>query len=367
MSADVLEVKPESGLSLAIDFAIVAEDLQRRVDEDLKLKINGPDDKAGYKLCDTKRKEWVKVRTGIDKRKEHLNELAKEHIKKVNGVAGDLKAIAAKAEDHVTSEVDRIDAEIAKAERDKIEAAFKAKNDRLVAAGISLPRILVDSMSDIDIDDKISEAEELAIFRKQQAEKEAVAKAEAERKAAEQAEANRIEAERLAAERAEFARQQAAAKAEQDRLSKIEADKLAAERAELDRRKAEQEEAARLIREQQAEAQRQIDEEAARLEKINQDRIDAALAEQRAAEKREHDRIEADEQLRRETEAARLKAEQAEADRVLAEVSKPDSEKFAAVVGLLTAMTAEERVEVFLLFCTHCGTMNPRCQCCNDE
>ena len=39
----------------------------------------------------------------------------------------------------------------------------------------------------------------------------------------------------------------------------------------------------------------------------------------------------------------------------------------ALVANQLILMTDDERVELFSLFCTHCGSDDPRCQCWNDE
>ncbi len=39
----------------------------------------------------------------------------------------------------------------------------------------------------------------------------------------------------------------------------------------------------------------------------------------------------------------------------------------AQAVGALRELTEAQRMEVFRLFCTHCGSDNPRCQCWNDE
>ncbi len=39
----------------------------------------------------------------------------------------------------------------------------------------------------------------------------------------------------------------------------------------------------------------------------------------------------------------------------------------AFAINYLRALTEEQRVDVFRLFCTHCGRYDPRCQCWNDE
>lgn len=39
----------------------------------------------------------------------------------------------------------------------------------------------------------------------------------------------------------------------------------------------------------------------------------------------------------------------------------------AAAVNSLLAMTSDQRMDAFSHFCTHCGDVNPRFQCWNDE
>lgn len=336
-----------------IDYGLIASELQAKVNADLAITINGVDDKAGYKLADTRRKEWVKVRTGIDRTRKDLNAEAKKHIDKVNSIAKELTDIAGQAEAHVTKLVDEIDTAIEKSKQDKLDAEFKARNDRLVAAGIILPRAFVECLSDMDITDKIAEKEELDRFRALEAEKAAQAKAEAERVAAELAEKNRIEAERLAAERAAFEKQQALAKAEADRLKAIsdaetarlraEADQLvAAERARL--------EAERIAREAESERLKKIDDERLALERAELEHQRLALA---AAQKKIDDEREAAEQKERqrlaEIERQRIEAEEKEsqrlaeeqraaseaADKLRAEALRPDKEKLLSVAAAI--------------------------------
>lgn len=325
-----------------IDYGLVASELQAKVNADLAITINGVDDKAGYKLADTRRKEWVKVRTGIDKTRKELNAEARKHIDKVNSIAKELTDIAGAAESHVTKLVDEIDAAIEKAKQDKLDAEFKARNDRLVAAGIILPRAFVECLSDIDITDKIAEKEELDRFRALEAEKAAKEKAEAERVAAELAEKNRIEAERLAAERAAFEKQQAEAKVEADRLKAIsdaetarlraEADKIvAAERAKLEsERKAQEEEAARL---------RKIEADKLAAERAEIERQQKELRDAQAkadAEKREAERAEHEKQMKE-------IAEREEAARVArAESLRPDKEKLLSVANAVYSIVVPQ-------------------------
>lgn len=317
--AEVLEMKSETGLAAAIDYGLVAADLQKRVEADLALTIEGPTDSAGYKICDTRRKEWVKVRTSIDRRRKEFNAAAREHIKRVDSVASELTEIAGQAEDHCTAEVDRIDAEIESERQAKLDATYNSKNDRLLAAGVTLDRLVVDSLTDEQIDQRCAEAIELATLRMAEAVRVAAAKVEADRLAAEQAEANRVEADRLAAERAEFVILKQREIDEAARVKKIEDDKLAAERAELDQQRRVHIEDVTATLARQAEAQRQIDEANEKLRRADADRLEEINQKRREAEA---------------AEAARQKAindaqAKAEAD-LRAEVLRPDRELLLA-------------------------------------
>ena len=290
--SDVLEVKTE--LSQRIDYGLVISDLQTKVTADLALTIDGLNDKAGYKLCDQRRKEWVRVRTGIDRRRKEMNAAAREHIKKVDAVAAEFTELAGQAEDHVTRLVDQIDAQVAAAEKEKADAVFNARNSQLQHVGIELNRLVVESLTDEQISAMIDEKIVTDRLKREEAERVAAAKAEADRLAAEQADRNRIEAEKLAAERAEFARLQAAQKAEMDAQRKL-----------LEEAQRKIEEAAFAVaereREQREAEQRKIDDELAAKKKAEADAFEAERlklleekAAQDAAEKLEHDKAEAE-------------------------------------------------------------------------
>lgn len=304
---DVLEVKGE--LSQVIDYGIVFEDLEKKVQADLAITINGVEDKSGYKLADQRRKEWVKVRTGIDKKRKEMNAAAREHIKRVDAVAAEFTEIAGQAEDHVTRLVDQIDAEIAAAEKEKADAAYNAKNAQLLHVGIELNRVVVESLTDEQIAAMIEEKIITDRLKREEAERQAAAKAEADRRAAEERERHRIESEKLTAERAEFERQ----KAEQ-----------AAEFAKL---KAAQEE-----------QQRKIDEETRRIRQAEIARIEAEEIAKREAFEAERLRI-VSEQAAKEAEA-KLIREQAEAKAAAerAEALRPDREKLLSVAAAIHAV-----------------------------
>ncbi len=58
---------------------------------------------------------------------------------------------------------------------------------------------------------------------------------------------------------------------------------------------------------------------------------------------------------------------------ILMHRSKPDGEwtvsksLTASITNIVYSMRQEDREKLFSLFCTHCGSTNPRCQCWNDE
>lgn len=312
-----------------IEFGIDVAKLELAVADDLKLKINGLDDKAGYELVNTRRKGYVKQRTGIDKVRKQLNADDQARIKKRNSVADEIQAIIGKGEDHLNAEVDRIDAE---RERLKTEAADKIYNERraqLEHVGLFLDRIVVDSMTDEQIAKRIDDQVELNRLRDEEEKRKAAEIAERARLAAEDAARVKAEAEKLAAERAEFARQQAEQEAERMRLQKIEDNKRAAAQEELDKQRAE-------LAAQQDEIRRQQEEAAAerqRLADAEKERQRAAReseqSKQRAAEQAERDRlaaIELEKQKAAAAEQARLETEQRIERERLAEVARLEAE-----------------------------------------
>ncbi len=45
----------------------------------------------------------------------------------------------------------------------------------------------------------------------------------------------------------------------------------------------------------------------------------------------------------------------------------PATTPHAQAVNALLSLTDEQRMSAFRLFCRHCGSKDPRCQCWNDE
>lgn len=388
MSA-VLEQEPTALKIVALDFGLIRKqalatfDLQREsVERDVAAaRMIIVTDDATRKVAKKEHWKYVKFRTGLDAKKKTALEDTKKIVAIVGEVADSFQSEFDKAEEHLAGQIDAYDAKIESERQAKLDAAYNVRNAKLIAAGVTLDRLIVDSLTDEQIDQRCSEALELARLRKAEAERLAAEKAEADRLAAEQAEANRIEAERLAAERAEFDRQKAeqqaetdrlkkieeeqlakeraqflAEKAESDRLRKVEDDKLSAQQSELDRQK-------KLIDEANEKLQRAEDERVANIErlkaeeeeriaharKIEDERLemerrglDRQRREQEAAAKviadqqTEQQRLidEANEKLRRE-EFDRLQAIE---DSRLAEELRPDREKLLAFADSLCAL-----------------------------
>jgi len=212
MSSDVLETVQTSELA-KIDFGldILRENIEAEVAADKALTVA---DKETRKVANERRLVWVKRRTTLDKARKRLGEEARRRIELINQTAKEFQSLFDPAEEHLREQIEAYDAAIAKAEQDKLDAAWRAKHERLMAAGLDLPRVYVESLSDADIDAKIREAEETRRLREAEEARLAAEKAEAERRTKEQAEAIRKEAERIAAERAELERE----KAELERL-----------------------------------------------------------------------------------------------------------------------------------------------------
>jgi hypothetical protein len=278
--------------------------------EYMSLTINGIEDKAGLKKVYEARQVVKKTRTGLVKFAEGLKEDALEFQRKVNKeqkrVVSELEAIEA----HLQAEEDKIDTE-KEAIRLKAEQAesarVQARIDALAAYGFGVDYETV----------KIIDDNSFAIVLKNA--------------------------------RAEYEKEEAA-KAEQERLDQIERERMEAERKEL-----------QLLREQQAAAQKIIDENNARIKK-EQDAKD--LAQKIAAQKleAERQRMESEKKRQEELESARIEAAEkarmkaikdAENERIrLAEEKRiaeeeanrqaslrPDKEKLQTLVGVFGNIT----------------------------
>lgn len=262
-----------------IDFGLLLENLTKEVATALKTAPLELGNKKSYEAAKTQKYRWVRVRTGITGThkdiKQATQKLIQNHLDIARQTSDELLQIAAQAEGHFSRLVTDYETATEQAERDKSDAAFNLKNDRLVAAGINLPRGYVETLAEVEIDDKISEATELARFKAEQAAKETADKLLADQQAADLAAKNQRDAALLKADREAFDKEQADAAAEAaarqadiDRLNQIEADKISADRAELVELRRQQQE-------RDAEAQRNLDDEKAKQRAEIADTVDA--------------------------------------------------------------------------------------------
>jgi len=232
---------------------------------------------AGLKDCKRAAREVSSIKAAIDtKGKDHLARL-KEQCKPIDAQRKIWRDEMDKVRDQILAPViEKEKAEQAKLDELRRQEEAEAEQRRL----------------DLERREREAAEREREIERK---EREAAAKIEAERMAQLRAEQARKDAENAAARAVQEAQEQAA-RAERERLGAIQQQREAAERAERDRIEAE-----RRAVERQAEAERQA---RAQAEREAQERDRQRLA----AEQAERDRL------------ARLAADKANRDRVMAEI-----------------------------------------------
>lgn len=177
-------------------------------------------------------------------------------------------------------------------------------------------------------------AAEKAAAEQALADKLAAEKAEAERIAAEQAAKAQAEAQRIAEEQAARLAEQQAAEAARLAAEQAQAEQLAAEKAQAEKAQAEKAEAERVAAEQaakaQAEAQRVAEEQASHL--AEQQAAEAARlaaeqaqAEQLAAENAQAERVTAEQAATAQAEAERIAAAQVQAEQPLEQQPEPQA------------------------------------------
>ncbi len=337
-------------------FDIQSEEIAKEVEADTQLVVT---DDNTRKAAKERKLVWVRRRTSLDRTRKAASADAQSIVKLVKEVAENFQTEFDKAEQHLAEQIDVWDEKIEKEKQAKLDAVFNARNAQLLHVGLVLDRIVIDSMSDADIERRINDQVELNALRKAQAEKAAADKAEADRIEAARVEANRVEAERLEAERAKFEQDKAAEKAERVRLAKIESDKLEAQKADFARQQAEvaaererqatieannlaaeRAEIAR-VKAEQAEAQRKLDEAKAAAEKVETDRIAKIERERLAAEQKERDRIAAEQSAAAEVERKKQIAEQEDRDRNHAETMRPWREKMVSIADAVDAVSQQ--------------------------
>ena len=275
-------------------FAPIEEAIAQLADQYMPLHIADVNDRTGAELVHRARMDIKGKRCSADKVRKEYKQEALDYGRMVDGVYKRIAAAIEPIESHLLNEEEAHEAAkeaIRNAARLKAEAEERARQEAEAA------RIKAEQ-----------EAEAARIKAAQEAENERL-----------QIEREKLEAERKAME-AERAAEQARQKAEQDRID--------AERRTVE---AEQKRLADIAA---AEQKRLADAETARLRKIEDDRI--------AAEAAERVRIETEQRIAREEEAARAKAAKKEAARLRAEALRPDHEKLLAVADAVAAITIPE-------------------------
>lgn len=302
MSAMIQEpaVRPELAEFRKQDAAIA-----KLAEQYLPLKINGLEDRDGFKAVHEARMIVKNTRVSVEKKRVELKADALAYGRAVDTEAKRLTELLEPIESHLSAEEDAVVQErerIRRAAEERRRAMIQDRVDKLAACGVVAD---VGKVAELTPEQwEVAYADALKI----KAEREAAA--EAQRKAdAEAAEKLRQEQAAMAAERAELAK----VKAQQD----AEAARIAAER-----RKLEEEQAAKR-REAELEQARKEAAERARIE--TEQRLAREAAEAKAAE------------------AARIAREKAEAEaaevaRIKAEQERPQREKILAVASQVASI-----------------------------
>jgi hypothetical protein len=310
-------LRPKLPTDIMADFEVTETDLIAMASRGLPLKINGPEDRAGYAVAHATRIELRDARIRLDNIRKGKNDYHQAQIKTCNSVAKYLTGLITPAEEHLDAEEAAYKAEVEriKAEKQKaIDAKIQARVDAFQKVGAPISLAEIANMSDMQFDFALASATEAweAKEKLRIAAEEALAKQEAERKAAE---------EKAAQERA------AAEQAERERLANV---------------KAEQEAAAKVLEEQRAalrkeqeefEAKKRAAEQAAREEQIRKEEAEKAKA------KAEQDAREAAERAERERAEAEARAKAIEA-------ARPDAEKIRALAQVIREIALPKTVTV---------------------
>lgn len=276
----------------------------------LPLRIDGLDDRDGFKAVHDARMIVKNTRIAVEKKRVELKADALAYGKAVDAEAKRLTAMLEPIESHLQAEEDAVIAERDRIKREAEEAkrlALQKRLDALLECGIVGNPEATAAMSDEQFAANLATVK-AAFEVRIKAETEAAEKRKAEEAA-------------LAAERARLEEIQRQQKAEADRLAaeqrRLDDERLARERAaELEKAKAEAAEKAR------ADAERRHAEE---IERVKRD------AEAKAA----REKAEAEEKVRRE----KKEAEAREVARIKAEAERPQREKILAVAAQIESMT----------------------------
>lgn len=170
-----------------------------------ELTVHGPDDKAGYDAVKAAIADVRSIRTGIEKKRKELKDLALRYGRAVDDEAKRLTSEVSQIEERLKTEKERTDKEI----EDKKNAAMLLRTQALIDAGFVFDgnfyyagSVIIHPSKLMDYDDA---AFDLAVTRGAN-EIENIRRAEAERQR--QIEADRAELERLRALQSQQAPQQ---------------------------------------------------------------------------------------------------------------------------------------------------------------
>lgn len=347
-------------IDVANKFEVSIADIKAMVQQFMAITVP-PEDTKAYKYARAALTTCVKTRTGIDGRRLDLGKEARNFIKDVNGVASELVALLAPAENHLRGELEAednrkaaIQAEIERIERERVErikaavTAIRAlanpirlrisTTEQLRTKLASLPEKPDEEFYQEFYQDAVDALEEvrLAITDARDT-RERLDKEEADRKAeAERLEALRIESE---AKQKELDEERAAFEARKKAAEDADAKQKEEDAAEA-KRKQEEFEAKVAAEKEKADARKkELDDQAKKLA-IEKARL-AFEAEKKRLESEAKEKAEADAKAAEEKRKAKAKAD-ADA-KALLEKLRPDREK---VTGYLDALVAVEIPEI---------------------
>lgn len=308
-----------------IETALAKENITNQVIESLKtnylgLKINGLDDKAGFKAVEDARKHCKQLRVlavNICKSgREEAVKTQKDWIAKEKEIVAAIEV----TEDYLSAQSEAIKEE---EKRILFEAAQKAKlpirKERLMTIGVEVPEEKLLSINDEDFNALFNDLHTKIL--------------------AEQAEALRVEKQRIADEqKTERKRIESEVKAEQEKLAAAEREKT---RLENERLKAENESKEKALAEEKAKA-KAIQYEQDAIIAANKKKADEEAAKAKAiADLQIKAEKEAKEKAEAELKASKLAEEKRLADIEEAkelELTKGDAEKFTDLINDLNAL-----------------------------
>ena len=292
-----------------IRFSVTLDNVGPMVEKCLALKIGGVDDKQGIATVREARQAVRKARTTVEAERVAAKAEYLKAGREVDAAAKNITSQLEPAEEHLVQLLDEVDKENQRLFDEKLDKQLNFRLRDLDGVG-GIPSIVANEFPLTAVRAMTEERFKQFVGEMSAMNKRLSDEAEQRRQLEEK---NRLEAERIAEERAEL-----------DRLRKAEADRQAAEQRRLDEeRRAENERLALERRaaekkydEELAEKRRLADEERKANEAIlNEQRRVAAeehrkLEEQRAEQRREADRIEADRRKLAEEREAKLRAEE---------------------------------------------------------